>query len=367
MDNQIRMGGFKILPEGVKNLLIINVLVFLATYVFQKTGICDLEKWLGLHYFGAPDFHIWQIITYMFMHANFEHIFFNMFALWMFGSAIENHWGTKRFLIYYIITGIGAALVHYVIIFFQIHPTIALFNQFLDNPSLDTFRYLVENNKDVRLKDMFANNLLCLQQNPGSLDELVYITANVKDQLLNSFTIVGASGAVYGLLLAFGMLFPNDRIYLYFLLPIKAKWFVVIFGAIELITGLTAVDGIAHFAHLGGMLFGIILILLWRKTDRNTYYYHYDDYYNSNGDDNDSGVVSKFRAKMAARKAQRTSSASKYYVSSESGRPLSDEEYNARKADEKLHIDAILDKISAKGYDSLTAEEKDFLFKYSQK
>lgn len=282
MDNQIRMGGFNILPEGVKNLLIINVIFFFATFVFQKTGICDLDKWLGLHYFGAPDFHVWQIITYMFMHANFEHIFFNMFALWMFGAAIENLWGTKRFLIYYLITGIGAALVHYLIIFFQIHPTLVLIDQFLDSPSLETFRYLAEHNQEPRLKEMFNNNLLYLQQNPDSLNELAYITANARDTLLNSFNIVGASGAVYGLLLAFGMMFPNDRIYVYFLLPIKAKWFVIIFGVIELITGITTVDGVAHFAHLGGMLFGIILILLWRKTDRNkrsnTYYYDYNDF-----------------------------------------------------------------------------------------
>lgn len=363
MNNSIRIGGFNILPEGVKNLLIINVLIFLATIVFYKTGTCDLQQWLGLHYFGAPDFHFWQVITYMFVHANFEHIFFNMFALWMFGAAIENYWGTKRFLIYYLITGIGAALIHYIIIFFQLHPTLTLFNQFLDNPSLDTFRYLVENNKDTRFIEMFKNNLLCLQQDPNSLNELVNITANVKDQLLNSFNIVGASGAVYGLLLAFGMLFPNDRIYLYFLLPIKAKWFVIGYGVLELITGLTTVDGIAHFAHLGGMLFGLILILLWRKTDRHyggAYYYNPDT-----SDRSNNGFFSQFKAKIVARKAAKRRA--QYYVSPESGRPISDEEYNARKVADKQRIDEILDKISAKGYDALSAEEKQFLFKQSQK
>ena len=112
MDDQIRMGGFSILPPGVKNLLIINTLLFFATLVFHSTGLCDLDKWLGLHYFSASHFYPWQFVTYMFMHANFEHLFFNMFALWMFGSAVENHWGTKRFLIYYFINGIGAALCH---------------------------------------------------------------------------------------------------------------------------------------------------------------------------------------------------------------------------------------------------------------
>lgn len=133
---QIGLGGFNILPKGVKNLLIINTLVFFATVVFAKTGMCDLNKWLGLHYFKAPDFQVWQFITYMFMHANFGHLFFNMFALWMFGAAVENYWGTKKFLLYYLATGIGAALTHYVITAVEIGPTMALFNQFLDAPSL---------------------------------------------------------------------------------------------------------------------------------------------------------------------------------------------------------------------------------------
>ena len=255
MDEQIRMGGFKILPPGVKNLLIINTLVFFATVVFQQTGLVDLDKWLGLHYIAAPDFHIWQFITYMFMHANFNHLFFNMFALWMFGAAVENYWGTKRFLVYFFITGIGAAMCHYLIVFFQVHPTVALINQFIDNPSLESYRYLVEHNTNVQFNDMFRNNLVLLEQNPGVLDELAYVTANARDTYLNSINIVGASGAVYGLLLAFGMLFPNSYIYIYFLLPIKAKWFVILYGGIELLSGIWGTsDGVAHFAHLGGMI-----------------------------------------------------------------------------------------------------------------
>ena len=101
------MGGFNILPTGVKNLLIINVLLFFATVVFQQTGLVDLERWLGLHYFSSQLFQPWQPVTYMFMHANFGHLFFNMFALWMFGAAVENTWGTKRFLLYYFITGVS--------------------------------------------------------------------------------------------------------------------------------------------------------------------------------------------------------------------------------------------------------------------
>ena len=236
---------------------------------------------------------------------------------------------------------------------------VALFNQFLDNPSLETYRYLVENNKAVEFDSMLRNNLLVLQQSPQSLPELVNVTYNALDGYLNSINIVGASGAVYGLLLAFGMLFPNSYIYLYFLLPIKAKWFVVLYGGIELASGIFGTaDGVAHFAHLGGMLFGLLLILLWRRAERqhqNTYYYDFND----NG--RDGGFFSRMSERIKSRKKE------KYYVSTESGRPLSDEEYNARKVAEKQRIDEILDKISAKGYDALSKEEKDFLFHYSRK
>lgn len=346
MDNQIKMGGFSILPPGVKNLLIINTLVFLATIVFAKTGSYDLTRWLGLHYMAAPDFRVWQFVTYMFMHANFSHLFFNMFALWMFGAAVENTWGTKRFLIYYFITGLGAALVHYLITFLQIHPMMALLNQFLNDPSLETYRYLAENAKDVRFHEMLRNNLMVLQQNPGSLDEIVNITANARDMYLNSFNIIGASGAVYGVLLAFGMLFPNDYIYLYFMLPIKAKWFVIIYGVIELATGLSTSDGVAHFAHLGGMIFGLLVILLWRRNERN----------------HDGWIMPEREKTFRLRRKK-----DKYYVSPESGRPLNDEEFNARRAEEKQKTDRILEKISQSGYESLSKEEKDFLFNQSQK
>ncbi len=346
MDNQIRMGGFNILPPGVKNLLIINILAFFATFVFLKTGRADLTELFGLHFPGATNFHVWQFVTYMFMHANFSHIFFNMFALWMFGAAVENTWGTKRFLIYYFITGLGAALVHYLVTYLQIHPMLALLNQFLDSPSIDTYRYLAENAKDARVHDMLVKNLQVLQQNPDSVDELVSKTVYFKANYLNSFNIIGASGAVYGVLLAFGMLFPNDYIYLYFMLPIKAKWFVVIYGVIELVTGLSTSDGIAHFAHLGGMIFGLIVILLWRRNERNH-----------------NGWIMPEKEKTFRLRRKKD----KYYVSTESGRPLSDEEYNAKRLEEKKETDRILDKISKGGYESLSSEEKDFLFRQSQK
>ncbi|MBR1792161.1 MAG: rhomboid family intramembrane serine protease [Bacteroidales bacterium] len=199
------------LPPAVKNIIIINVIVFLFTLVLERYGGMDgriivnmLSLWPAGDYF-----RIWQPITYMFLHASFDHLFFNMFALWMFGYILENYWGTKRFLLYYFVCGIGAALVNLLVVH-GLHPT------------------------------------------------------------------VGASGAVYGILLAFGMMFPEERIYIYFLMPIKAKWFVIIYAAIELFEGIMmSHDGIAHFAHLGGMIFGLLLILYWRKKERNRPWQNY--------------------------------------------------------------------------------------------
>lgn len=275
------MGGFNILPTGVKNLLIINVLLFFATVVFQQTGLVDLERWLGLHYFSSQLFQPWQPVTYMFMHANFGHLFFNMFALWMFGAAVENTWGTKRFLLYYFITGVSAGLMHYLVIYFQIHPTIALMNQFLADPSLDGFRTLVTQYHGKYLNtDALQQTLAYLEHSPSILPDVVNNVVSSKEAILNQFNLVGASGAVFALLLAFGMLFPNAEIYIYFLFPIKAKWFVVIYGALELIYGVAGTgDGVAHFAHLSGMLVGLVLILLWKRYDKNRRNDNFYQYY----------------------------------------------------------------------------------------
>ena len=275
------MGGFNILPTGVKNLLIINVLLFFATVVFQQTGLVDLERWLGLHYFSSQLFQPWQPVTYMFMHANFGHLFFNMFALWMFGAAVENTWGTKRFLLYYFITGVSAGLMHYLVIYFQIHPTIALMNQFLADPSLDSFRTLVTQYHGKYLNtDALQQTLAYLERSPSILPDVVNNVVSSKEAILNQFNLVGASGAVFALLLAFGMLFPNAEIYIYFLFPIKAKWFVVIYGALELIYGVAGTgDGVAHFAHLSGMLVGLVLILLWKRYDKNRRNDNFYQYY----------------------------------------------------------------------------------------
>ncbi|MBO2524502.1 MAG: rhomboid family intramembrane serine protease [Bacteroidetes bacterium] len=348
MSNEIRAGGFNILPTVVKNLLIINGLFFLAKIVLASKF--DLDAVFGLHYFAASDFHVWQIITYMFMHGDFGHLFFNMFALWMFGASVENAWGERRFLCYYLITGIGAAMIHYLIIYFQIHSSLALIDAFLAAPSVDTFSQLA--NVDRINQAAIAQNLLYLQAHPSAVMEFVPQMEEFRETFLNSFNIIGASGSVFGLLLAFGMMYPNAEIYVYFLLPIKAKWFVVIYGALELLYGvLGSADGVAHFAHLGGMLFGFLLIMAWR---------HYD------GNNGTGGHW--FYPEGSKRKRRKIKFATSYDDDEEEDvRTMSDEDYNARKFQEQQRIDEILDKISKSGYDSLTREEKDILFKASKR
>lgn len=241
--------NFKVLPPVVKNLLIINGLMYLATLALNNSLGFDLSEILGLKYFESLQFKPYQLITYMFMHANFQHLFFNMFALWMFGSVVENYWGPKRFLIYYFVTGIGAAVVQMAVNYFQIAHLEASMSQEQINLVLNEGYNAIVNHQNFVDLPMAQLNAL-------------YHTSTV-----------GASGAVFGLLLAFGMLFPNSMIYMYFLFPIKAKWFVIGYGALELYSGISgSSDGIAHFAHLGGMLFGIFLILYWKRRDKDRFF-----------------------------------------------------------------------------------------------
>ncbi len=247
---QYRPTGFRILPPVVKNILIINVLFFLATLGFEAAFKIDLTEKLGMHYFGSSLFRPYQIITYMFMHANFGHIFFNMFALWMFGNVLENYWGPKRFLTYYMITGIGAIMVQMLVVYIQIRNV---------EPFLSP----------EQISDIINNGYKYLQEGKNFVD-----ADAAKLNLLYHMPTIGASGAVFGILLAFGMMFPNSVIYLYFAIPIKAKWFVIIYGAIELYTGIGnySGDNVAHFAHLGGMLFGFLLIIYWNKKIKKRFF-----------------------------------------------------------------------------------------------
>jgi len=274
---QFRPSGFQVLPPIVKNLLIINGLMFLATTVLETQMHVDLSRYLGLHYFTSPYFMPHQLITHMFMHGGFTHILSNMFALWMFGSLIENYWGPKRFLIYYLICGLGGALMHWGVTGYEVFQVQQDVNAFMERPTPTGFVSLFERNQgllyDGGLVDN-ANNLLNLWRSEPSSTTYIFRAKELATELplqKANIPIVGASGAVFGVLLAFGMMFPNMYIYLYFFIPLKAKYFVMIYGAFELYAGVTGTQsGVAHFAHLGGMLFGFLLIKYWnrhRRTD----------------------------------------------------------------------------------------------------
>lgn len=241
---EYRPQGFNVLPPVIKNLLIINGLLFFGAYVMEGFGI-DLNQYLALYFPTSPNFMPHQLVTHMFMHANLEHLFFNMFALWMFGAVMENYWGGKRFLIYYMATGLGAAALHLGVNFGE---------------------YLYY--QDILKSSGFTAADLQKLLATGSWSESLTASREVIERYyeINNFPSLGASGAVFGILLAFGMTFPNQYIYLYFFVPIKAKWFVILYGAFELINGVfNSNDGIAHFAHLGGMLFGYLLIKHWNR------------------------------------------------------------------------------------------------------
>ena len=281
MTEQFRPRGFSLLPTVVKNLLIINGLVFLAQFVAEKTFHISLEDILGLHYPGSMAFRPWQFITYMFLHGNLGHIFFNMFALWMFGYALENIWGPKRFLIYYLATGIGAALVHYIVIYLQINPTIVKLDAIIADPTAPAIFDFISHytlqigqySGDIYSQSQkFQEALEALAYNPENRQALLIarnFLVDYREYFLNLPNVIGASGAVFGILLAFGMIFPNTLIYIYFFFPLKAKYFVIIYGLIELFYGFTGAESnVAHFAHLGGMIFGFFLILYWKKKGR---------------------------------------------------------------------------------------------------
>lgn len=260
--------GFNMLPPVVKNLLIINGLVFLAQITLEQVFQIDLVDYLGMHYFGSSKFNPGQLVTYMFLHGGFSHIFFNMFALWMFGYTLENVWGGKRFLTYYLVTGIGAALVHMFVLWIGISGMQADAAAVMQSPDPAAFTAFIDGNFPG-FKSQLYDFISAWSQNPGS-PEYINQASKYMDDLINlkmDVPTVGASGAVFGILLAFGMMFPNSLIYLYFFFPIKAKWFVILYGAAEIYFGFAnnQGDNVAHFAHLGGMIFGFFLIRYWNR------------------------------------------------------------------------------------------------------
>jgi membrane associated rhomboid family serine protease len=244
-------GFMSSVPTVTKNLIIINALMWVATYALRSLDI-QLEHYLGLHYIASEHFNLSQVITYMFMHdpLNPAHVFFNMFGVFMFGRVLEEVWGPKRFLLFYMVTGIGAALMQELTWYIELRPMIETAAHFATNPNMEPF-------------------MKYLQVTPGYVFS-PEAAMQAKDMILSNpnMITVGASGSVFGILLGFGMLFPNAPLFLMFIpIPIKAKYMVIGYGLLELFSGISRFSGdnVAHFAHLGGMLFGYFLIRYWKK------------------------------------------------------------------------------------------------------
>jgi membrane associated rhomboid family serine protease len=245
--NYNNSGFLNSIPAVTKNLIIINVIFWIASIVLPKVGI-DLSDWLALYYPGSENFNPIQLVSYMFMHDthSITHLFFNMFAVYMFGRTLEQMWGGKRFLIYYLITGVGAGLINILVAFVRIKSV-------EKGLSPDVIAEVYREGGQILSRGMNYTDSLMGQLN-----------------LLINIPTVGASGAVFGILLAFGVLFPNVPLYIMFIpVPVKAKYFVIGYGLIELFLGFAdfSGDNVAHFAHLGGMLFGYFLIRYWKKND----------------------------------------------------------------------------------------------------
>ncbi len=279
-----RPRGFQQIPLVVRNLLIINVLVFLTQLLFESRGLSfgvspsgnpvTFDDVFALHSWQSNKFRWWQMFTHMFMHGGFGHIFFNMFALWMFGRVLEGVWGPQRFIIFYLVCGLGAALCHLGVLSLE---NVRLYNMVMayqDHPSLPSFVDFLARHH-LRINN--TSFLPAWQSDPNS----VMLINKSKDLVYSAYMeivgnpTVGASGAVFGLLFAFGYLFPNTEFMVYLIpVPVKAKWLVAVYALVELSQGLahSAGDNIAHFAHLGGMLFAFILLRIWKSRVRNDFY-----------------------------------------------------------------------------------------------
>ncbi|MCM1449421.1 MAG: rhomboid family intramembrane serine protease [Clostridiales bacterium] len=233
------------MPPVTKNLIIINAIICLAINLLEPRFGNMMVQYGALHYFTSDDFLVTQFFTYMFLHESFSHLFFNMFALFMFGGIIERSLGSKRYLFYYISCGLGAALIQegvYAVI-------VNYYENLIDNP--------------LAIKEMLDNGTALWHQHMTYSDPIMQ-----KLHLLINTPTLGASGAVYGILLAFGVLFPRQPIYLMFIpIPLQARWVVLGYGVIELLQALNnnPADNVAHLAHLGGMIFGLLMLLYWRK------------------------------------------------------------------------------------------------------
>ncbi|MGV6862464.1 MAG: rhomboid family intramembrane serine protease [Putridiphycobacter sp.] len=237
---------FRNMGPAVKNILIINVLMFLAKVVFENQGV-DLDAILGMHYPTSQYFEIWQVVTHIFMHGSLGHLFVNMIGLVFLGVNLERVWGTKRFLIYYFFTAFGAAILHFGVQGFELYYATGSFTPELTITNVDYYTGMIEYTPSI------SNASLVLD---------IYLNATV-----------GASGALFGLIMAYAILFPNTEFLLYFVIPIKAKWLAIGVGIYALYNGWAnhPGDSVAHFAHLGGMVFGFILLQIWKRNKTRFY------------------------------------------------------------------------------------------------
>ncbi len=339
------------IPNVTKNIIIINLLMFFAKLVAVRYGI-DFDDLLGLHFFKATDFRLYQFFTYMFVHAGWEHIFFNMFAVWMFGRVMEQVMGSQRFLFYYIVCGVGAGIMQ---------------------EGAQWIEYVYQG--------------LSAYESVNADGMVMPMSA-----YLNNWTTVGASGAVYGILLSFGMTFPNERLFIIPIpVPIKAKWFVIGYAVIELMSALGhRGDNIAHMAHLGGMIFGLLLILYWRRHDSGGngrffggglgniggglgsnygggYYSRYEDVTHSGSTHSTSLTQRLARWWQAQKNRWKTSRSARMNVTNNASKHAADMQWRQKEQQRQEEIDRILDKVKRGGYNSLTDEEKRKLFEASER
>lgn len=280
---EFRPSRFEILPAAVKNLLIINGLFFLAQISLGRgaTPVFSFDDNLALHAWQSPLFKPWQLLTHMFLHGDWGHILGNMFALWMFGSILENLWGSKRFLTFYFICGLGAALMHLLFLSYELVPMMkdytAIATQHANGHVQSVTEAIMQFGRKHELRYATDSEVLALvQNNPGNPEiasQLFNLVSDYYEKNLNTATI-GASGAVFGILAAFIYLFPNTYIYLYFLVPIKAKWLGLIYFSYEIFYAIqnSAGDNVARWAHIGGAIVGFLIVMTWNRTNKKTFY-----------------------------------------------------------------------------------------------
>lgn len=263
---------FARLTPVVKNLLLINIGLLLIPSFLNF----DLANLFGLRYVFAESFKPFQFITYMFLHSGFGHLLGNMFALFIFGPMLERYWGAKRFFIYYMVTGVGAGILFGVVNFIEMQSLEKQAQQYIANPSYEVFVSFVQDNTPDKVYRDWYEFINAYGENENNRDYIKASIQRVKEvvRFQGNVPLIGASGAVFGILLAFGMLFPNTELFLLFPpIPIKAKYLVTFYGLYELYAGIQNApgDNVAHYAHLGGMLIGFILLKVWQKNNTRFY------------------------------------------------------------------------------------------------